>query len=1270
MEHEQGGGEMKYDSQYGDADQSSELQGTVHDDAEYEEYRGSEGNELGAAEEQGTWYEHNQEMTGASGLDHFAQEDAAQGQGDWSETTPERAVSEEASNQGAWPTTALQSDAQAQADGGFPPCTAQHAGLKHEASYPAAHATTGSTMAREETPNDDIIDSSQARQAVPESAPLSQAAGAMGDTLEEDEGLGEDFDQTAWKPPCPSQAMKRAQYHMFEGGDAPLWSTGIADLKEWGLAVYLYFAFLKALSLTFAGLSVIHLPSMLLSAAGDAIPAEERDMLRFYALTVGNIGWKYGDEKLGLAGDDDALTRSGNESVTDTTNGMASLDYSRTYSVHLFGNAVGVGGVAACLSFCALVGALLLFYLWLWLKRTATEADAQVRADQVACTDYAVLVWNLPPNASKRDVTKHFTRLYAWQASESEARAQLSSPVEAKAWERINSTNKAAKKWLKKSKQANSQANWHPSRVAEREAYMKRQLLQRGSSLASIDVEKHLDAEATPVAGAGAPSVTETDEGVAASILEVEGILMPPPAVHVQMSPAVAAQQQVQGAELETVGQEQYQDEGEAPASPGGYDTASVVAEVVLIRDDREALLRFMKQRGRAMKLRRMRAQAKKYKSLSEVTQSSNDLEYGRNGGQVQQTLAQERLEDLRELNGEFNRWWMSRKAKTSYSRALRLAAQLHEVADKLDDRQALRQTDRPVLGAFVVFNSAFAARMCISDYATYGAKAGLFARFQGAPGADEQENRQDNGARSWIAELFFGRREDRWLRFEVGKKVGTPQAELEASGLDVDRPENGMQSDVSESSSSDEDDDPQSGDRQPDSVSVSPAPRPEDVIWENLPRSRQDRRLHRVFSLVACLPLLGLSFTANAYMRARQRRLANQLPDLSMCETELPAAFLGSYGNLSSLSKRHGGRPRLVRSDPALPMQGQWDEVCGNVMDDGVFMVYSATGDPLDPLSAYRLPFKGGVEANEDEVHLLSVSQTFSACRDPCPSSGTEDAGACPCVSPALQETCRTLRDEAYALPSLVACFCKQTLAENTEKYGMIQGFQQSTEDHYDVCFSTFSVYMSNLIANGVGVMVICAMNYLLKRTLYKLTRSEAHRSVEDRQHSFLLKTYIAQVISIAAIPLVVNGRPPTSQVAVAARSLYFMDGLYGDFEPGWFSDVGVRLASTVVVLCVVEIGPQLFASLVHRRAMRRDKRRREQGHATQAVMQKDLDRYNFFRVQNHSKDGRTFWLQMGSLAQLTQRVLLLPRRNLSKVLAWSPLVHEPLFGPSLFFL
>ena len=199
------------------------------------------------------------------------------------------------------------------------------------------------------------------------------------------EGLdGADWQQHTWARPSVDKARDNFKAQLFQGGDAPLFSTSIADLSSLGVGVSLHFRLLQYLTCFFVFASVLSVPSLLFAFAGGRLDtvamAVNLDVLRVSELSLANVG----------------LPTSLNGTVVDDVvlrpwGSLSSAGYShRTASIVIMG--------------CDLVMILAYFAFVFCLRLRITDISGDLRQTTLNAADYAVYVTGLPPHATEDEV--------------------------------------------------------------------------------------------------------------------------------------------------------------------------------------------------------------------------------------------------------------------------------------------------------------------------------------------------------------------------------------------------------------------------------------------------------------------------------------------------------------------------------------------------------------------------------------------------------------------------------------------------------------------------------------------------------------------------------------------------------------------------------------------------------------------------------------------------------------------------------------------------
>jgi RNA recognition motif-containing protein len=160
----------------------------------------------------------------------------------------------------------------------------------------------------------------------------------------------------------------------------------------------------------------------------------------------------------------------------------------------------------------------------------------------------------------------------------------------------------------------------------------------------------------------------------------------------------------------------------------------------------------------------------------------------------------------------------------------------------------------------------------------------------------------------------------------------------------------------------------------------VEKAPDPSDVIHENLAVTSLDRCIRQMCTgiVTALLVIAGLIMMIVA--QSYSKTLAASTPDLTMCDTELPALFLGGYDNVTdarhAITDGYGLASNLkssldINSARRLHAAGDAAEVSAGSSSSSFFPASAALRG--GPASAWEWP------ANDTRRSLVSASASFA---------------------------------------------------------------------------------------------------------------------------------------------------------------------------------------------------------------------------------------------------------------------------------------------------
>ena len=214
------------------------------------------------------------------------------------------------------------------------------------------------------------------------------------------ENLGDDYLDTPWLMPSVAKALQNRRYAMFASGHAPLCATSSHDLASFGIGISLYLRLLKALTLCFTLMTILSLPAYFFATAGSKIPVEDRDALGFGMISLGNIGDSVGSAVADQVIINGTLVASKKVGTIPTLLGYPEY---RT----------GAANASLVVVLCDIACCIVFLCLSMWLRSEILNAEKGSGKETLSASDYTVFVRGLPDDATREEITVHFSHLFA-----------------------------------------------------------------------------------------------------------------------------------------------------------------------------------------------------------------------------------------------------------------------------------------------------------------------------------------------------------------------------------------------------------------------------------------------------------------------------------------------------------------------------------------------------------------------------------------------------------------------------------------------------------------------------------------------------------------------------------------------------------------------------------------------------------------------------------------------------------------------------------------
>ena len=156
-----------------------------------------------------------------------------------------------------------------------------------------------------------------------------------------------------------------------------------------------------------------------------------------------------------------------------------------------------------------------------------------------------------------------------------------------------------------------------------------------------------------------------------------------------------------------------------------------------------------------------------------------------------------------------------------------------------------------------------------------------------------------------------------------------------------------------------------------------------------------------------------------------------------------------------------------------------------------------------------------------------------------------------------------------------LVECYCQNALKTKsfTEMLDIefVEKNPAGTTHFY--CATWAEAFLSVQVLTIGAVLVVVAINAVLKQVLAKLVLKEKHHTLSGQVISVVKKIFLAQFINTAVLLILINANleyfSATGGTAVqeeGEKGLLF-SGKYSDFDVAWYQDVGIALMLTMMI-------------------------------------------------------------------------------------------------------
>jgi hypothetical protein len=310
--------------------------------------------------------------------------------------------------------------------------------------------------------------------------------------------------------------------------------------------------------------------------------------------------------------------------------------------------------------------------------------------------------------------------------------------------------------------------------------------------------------------------------------------------------------------------------------------------------------------------------------------------------------------------------------------------------------------------------------------------------------------------------------------------------------------------------------------------LTVSQAPEPTDILWENVgvTTSQRTRRIVAVYALMVVILLLSIA--ANIGVRIGAAAFESAAPSEEQCKRELPALAYMSY---------------------QFPTDAVLEYSKTNKCSDGLLSIQFTSRKEGGP-ATWTAP-KNDTVRETLGLPLTGVNSSLAPCM-------TRDNSTL--VSPPLAS------NVSYVAHSMFECFCLQIV----ENRGVIAGIFALETEYSSVCGQFGMDYALSRALGVIASIVVVVINVALTFTMGVVTRFERHLSISDQLRHLATKMFIAQFIN-TAIMVQVTAIPVSDNVPSWVRQI--LRGKSAVFSNHWYETTGATISVTMLLVTMSTI-------------------------------------------------------------------------------------------------
>lgn len=314
--------------------------------------------------------------------------------------------------------------------------------------------------------------------------------------------------------------------------------------------------------------------------------------------------------------------------------------------------------------------------------------------------------------------------------------------------------------------------------------------------------------------------------------------------------------------------------------------------------------------------------------------------------------------------------------------------------------------------------------------------------------------------------------------------------------------------------------------------LKVTKAPEPDQILWENLEITDNERFYRAAISRSITLLLLISCFIIILIASVNKVAFAKVIPKSTTCDSIIPSLYV----NGTTIPKG------FLLSDISLYRDSSLDNECKQIASKSFYGTFRYNSK--HPTGNYNID-----ACSADNLCPKAHSETY-----------------CPCISTTSSEQCASVGCgvkrsvsgcQYFDASTISACYCHTTLLDTLQKRGPIATLRRiDTNGPADVCYDFDRKYSIGVGLTYVSILATTVIGMGLRYVLVYLSKYEAHRDTDEEQASAMIKLFQSGYAISVVIVLIAYGGSPSTPAFL--RRIGVFAGPYTDFDRPWYGNIG----------------------------------------------------------------------------------------------------------------